>query len=227
MTDPWIYSFGGKVVDNERKPTRCVMDSPEAIAGVQFRDDLIQKYGVSPSPSNTTAMGGVGNSDLFMNGTDAMFHSGIWVAPQFRLIKDFDWDAVQFPKGPHGRRGTGMGGAGYAIMKGSKHPDQAYELAKYFGGEIGQRYMASVGLTQPAMRTLAKSKAFLDGQMPKSKGFLVDAVKYGHTAPFDPNEAEWMDKIGSALDRVWAGTDQPGTVLKKVVQEVNEKFFKK
>jgi ABC-type glycerol-3-phosphate transport system substrate-binding protein len=172
-------------------------------------------------------MGGLGNSDLFLNGTAAMFQSGTWQSPNFRVIKDFDWDVVEFPKGPHGHRGFAMSASGYAILKGCKHPDLAYELVKYFGGEMGQKYLASTGLTQPALRPLAQSKAFLDGQKPLSKGFLVDAVKYGHFQPFDPNETEWITMVGSALDRVWNGTATPAEVLKKAAKEVNAKFFSK
>jgi len=227
MYEAWIYNFGGGLADNIYKPTRCAVDSPQAIAGVQFRADLMFKYGVSPTPSNMTAMGGLGNSDLFMNGTAAMLMSGIWQSPNFRPIKDFDWDVVEFPKGPHGHRGFGMSGSGYAILKGSKHPDLAYELVKYYGGEVGQKYLAATGLTQPAMKTLAKSKAFLDGQKPLGKGFMVDAVQYGHFQPFDPNENEWIDRVNSFLDKVWNGTEKSEVALKKAAQEVNAKFFNK
>ncbi len=227
MWDAWVYAFGGSIADDERAPKRIVLDTPEAIAGTQFRADLIYKYKVTPSPSNMTAMGGLGNSDQFMNGSVAMLQSGIWISPTLRGIHDFDWDAVEFPKGPNGRRGFGMGGAGYALLKGSKHPELAYELAKYFGGEPGQKYMATTGLCQPALRTLAQTPIFVDGQRPKSKGFLVDAPKYGHSNPFDPNQAEWSAMIGSALDRVWNGNEQAEPVLKRVTREVNERFFGK
>jgi len=205
MFDAWVYAFGGSIADDERAPKRVVLDSPEAIAGTQFRADLVYKYKVTPGPSNMTAMGGLGNSDLFMNGSVAMLQSGIWISPMLRGIKNFDWDAVEFPKGPNGHRGFGMGGAGYALLKGGKHPELAYELAKYFGGEPGQKYMATTGLCQPTLRPLARSSIFLENQKPRSKGFLVDAPKYGHSSPFDPNQPEWWAVIGSALDRFGPG----------------------
>ena len=226
MTETWIYTFGGTLLDNPRKPTRFVADSPQAIAGVNFRSDLVYKYGVSPNPSSLTSMSDTGNADLFMNGTVAMYHTGIWQVPTFQQIKDFDWDVVEFPKGPHNRRAFDMAASGYAIVKGSKHPDLAYELAKYFGGETGQKYMASAGLTQPAIIALGKSSVFLNGQKPVSKGFLVNAVKDGRFPPFDPNRQEWMIVLGSYLDRVWNGTEKPEVALKKAAKEINAKFFK-
>jgi multiple sugar transport system substrate-binding protein len=225
--DAWVYAWGGSLVDNEKKPTRCTVDSPQAIAGVQYLSDMASKYHVMPSLADLTSMGSMGNSDLFMNGTVAMFYSGIWLVPQFKQIKNFDWDVVEFPKGSNGLRSFPMSAAGYGIVKGTKNADLAYELVKYLAGETGEKFMAATGLTQPALKALAQSTVFLDGQTPQSKGFLVDAVQYGHFQPLDPNVAEWMARIDAELDRVWAGEETAAQALKKAASEVNEKFYKK
>ncbi len=225
--DAWVYANGGSLVDNEKKPTRCTLDDPKAIEGVQFRSNLINKYGVMPSPSAMTAMGGLGNSDLFMNGTVAMYYCGIWKVPTMRQIKTFGWDVVEFPAGPTGIRAFPMSAAGYGILKNCKNPDLAYELVKYLSGATGQKLMAATGLTQPAMKALADSPAFLDGQDPKSKNFLVDSVKSGHFQPFDPNVTEWKAMVESALDRVWTGDETAKAALTKVTADVNAKFYKK
>jgi multiple sugar transport system substrate-binding protein len=173
-------------------------------------------------------MGGIGTSDLFSNGTAAMFFSGIWRTPEFRQIKNFQWDVVEFPKGPKGHRGFPLSAAGYGIIKGSKNADLAYELVKYLAGEVGQKYMSATGLTQPALKTLAKSPVFLDGQDPKSKGFLVDAVKEGTFQPIDPNLNEWYNSmVVPALDKVWNGQETAAQALSKVSATINQKFYKK
>jgi ABC-type glycerol-3-phosphate transport system substrate-binding protein len=136
-------------------------------------------------------------------------------------------DVVQFPRGPGKQRAIPLSAAGYSIVKGTKHPELAYELVKYLAGETGQKFMAATGLTQPALKTLAKSPVFLDGLPPKSKGFLVEAVKYGHFQPVDPNEAEWYNMVASALDRVWSGDETAASALAKVTKTVNMKFYKK
>src|SRR6185369_12682382 len=112
-----------------------------------------------------------------MTGRVAMFSGGIWKVPEFRNIKNFDWDVVEFPTGPKGKRGFPLSATGYSIVKTCKNPDVAYELVKFLAGAEGQKMMAATGLTQPAMKTLANSRAFLDNQIPKSKAFLVNAVK--------------------------------------------------
>jgi multiple sugar transport system substrate-binding protein len=223
----WVNAYGGTWVDNERDPKRCTLDSPEAVAGVQFRSDLIHKYGVSPSPTFMAAMGGMDYSDIFAQGMAAMFHSGIWHTPKFRKFKDFSWDAVEFPKGAGGKRNFPLSAAGYGILKTSKNPELAYELVKFLAGEVGQKYMAATGLTQPAIKRLAKSPVFLDGQAPKSKGFLVNAVKYGHFQPMDPNINEWKAMVDSAMDRVWNDKADVAKSLTKVTKEINSKFYKR
>jgi ABC-type glycerol-3-phosphate transport system substrate-binding protein len=229
MLETWIFTFGGNLVDDPRHPIRCVEDSPAAVAGAQFRADLTLKYGVTPGPAYMTAMGGViGNSDFFVNGTVAMFHSGIWEVPFFRkTIQNFDWDVVEFPKGPHGRRAIVMDAAGYGISKSCKRPDLAYELVRCLAGESGQKTLAASGLSMPALRPLAKSKFFLDGQKPLSKGFLVDSVKDGRFMAMEPHFVEWRNLILSYLDRVWSGQEPAESALKKAVAEVNRKFFNK
>jgi multiple sugar transport system substrate-binding protein len=223
----WGFAFGGREVDDYQKPTRCALDSPENIAGSQFRVDLSMKYGVAPDPAVLKEMGGLGTTDLFMNGTAAMFFSGTWTIPVFRDIKGFDWDVVEFPKGPGGHRDFPLHNMGFGVWKGSKHPELAYELAKAMAGESGQKFMAASGLVMPALRSVAQSPAFLDDQKPKSKGFLIEALRYGHYAPFDPNYQEWTDMAGSAFDRVWSGKDTTEHVLKEVTKKINAKFYGK
>ncbi len=223
----WIYTYGGSLVDDVKHPTHCTIDTTNAIEGVQFRADLINKYKVMVGPSNVTAMGGAGNSDLFLNGRVAMYSGGIWKVPEFRNIKSFDWDVVEFPTGPKGKRGFPLSATGYGIVKTCKNPEVAYELVKYLAGPEGQKLMAATGLTQPAMKTLADSPAFLDTQIPQGKKFLVNAVKDGHFRPFDANATEWLDMMGTELAIVWLGTETPEAALTKLNKTINEKFYKK
>lgn len=225
--EAWVYSNGARLVDDVKKPTRCVLDDPRAVEGVQFRADLIHKHRVMPSPSNVTAMGGMGNSDLFINGKAAMFFSGIWKTPRFREIETFEWDAVPFPVGPTGKRGFPMSGTGYAVLASTKHPELAYELARFLSSGVGQRFMAATGLIQPARIPVAKGPEFLDGMSPVNKRFMLDTVKYGVFRPFDPRADEWMNLVGSRLDRVWSGDKTAAEVLPAVAKEVNDRFFKK
>lgn len=222
----WVLNHGGRLTDNIQHPTRCLLDSTAAVSGIQFRADLMHKYKVMPAPSSMTAMGGMGTSDMFMNGTAAMFYSGIWKVPAFRKITSFDWDVAPFPRGPGGKAGFPVSAAGYGIVKSSRHPDLAYEVVRFLAGEKGQRAMARTGLAQPAMRSVAGGSDFLDGQKPLSKKFLLDSIKDGSFRPFDPNIDEWLDGVvGPELDRVWNGDKTAAAAMPGVVAAVNKKFY--
>jgi len=226
--EAWVLNHGGKLVDDVKRPTRCMLDQPEAIAGLQARADMMHKYKVMPAPSSMSAMGGMGTSDMFMNGTVGLFHGGIWKVPQFRKITAFDWDVAPFPRGPKGKAGFPMSAAGYGITKNAKDPQLCYEVIQFLSGEKGQIDMAKTGLAQPAMRKVAASPAFLDDQKPASKKFLLDSIQYGVYKPFDVHTDEWyFSLVGPKLDRVWNGNETAATAMPVAVAEVNKKFYSK
>jgi multiple sugar transport system substrate-binding protein len=226
--EAWAYSNGGALVDNVKKPTKCVMDSKETIGGIQFRQDLIYKYGVMPLPSQITYSGSFDASGMFMSGKIGMFYSGIWKTPFFREIKGFDWDVVTFPRGPKGMRAFPTGGSGYAIVKTSKLKKEAWEMVKRLSGEQGQKDLAAIGLLQPAIIKLAVSPVFLDGKAPAHKDIVLKAVK---NIIFYPLYGRWeeinVSYTAPALDRVWSNQETAETAMKKLVPEINKEFFAK
>jgi multiple sugar transport system substrate-binding protein len=206
MVEPWIYCGGARWVDNPQNPTAYTFNNPTFASALQFRADLILKHKVMPGPSNITAMGGMGSSDLFMNGTVAMFLSGLWKTPAFREIKTFDWDVAMFPKGPGGHRGYQDGGSGYGILKSSKNKKAAWELVKYIGGPEGVKKLTATGLSQPALKNVGESPIFLDGQKPANKKMLLKAEEYGVYEPMASNWKEVRDGfITPTFDQIWSG----------------------
>ena len=208
MFEPWIYSAGGKWADDVKKPTKWLMAEDQGfVTGIQFRADLMHKYKIMPPPASLSAMGGMGTSDMFVNGTVAMFLSGIWKTPTFRKdIKNFKWDVAMFPKGPTGIRAFGTGGSGYGILKSSNNKEAAWKLVKFIAGIEGAKMLAQTGLAQPAMMSVASGPDFLDGKDPQNKKMLLEAVKYVKYMPMAKNTSEIQYGIlGPILDKVWNG----------------------
>ncbi|HVZ80595.1 MAG TPA: sugar ABC transporter substrate-binding protein [bacterium] len=226
MIEPWVYSAGGRWVDNPQKPTKWAFDTPEFIKGLQFRADLMNKYKVMPSPANMTAMGGVGASDMFVNGTAAMFISGIWKTPQFRDIKTFDWDVALFPKGPGGTRGYQSGGSGYGILSTSKHKKEAWKLVSFLAGPEGEKKMASTGLVQPALMSVANSPVFLDGQKPLNKKILLKAEPYGIFMPLMVNWQEvYQGNVIPTFDNLWLGKTDAAGAVSQLWKKIKDRSF--
>ncbi len=217
MPEPWVYDFGGTYVDDVKHPTKWTFaTNPHTLDAIQFRADMIGKYKIMMPPSGLAAMGGMGTGDMFMNGSEAMFISGIWKTPTFRQIKDFKWDVVMMPKGPNGVRGFATGGSGYGILKSSTHKKEAWELVKFISGEEGAKKLAQTGLAQPALMREANT-TFLDNSDPKNKKMLLEAVKYVKYPPMCKNWDEVTHSIiGPELDKVWNGTETAAEAMDKL-----------
>ena len=232
MADVFLYGLGGTLADNVEHPTKGLLDSPAAIAAYQFRADLIHRWGVQPSDSGLQSFGTVANTaEMFRQGHVAMFYSGVWKVPDFREIKDFEWDVQIFPAHEKTRkRGFGGGGTGYgmnASLKGEQR-QAAWELIEHMSSPDSQRRMALAGLVLPSNRVIAISKAFLDGQIPKNKKIFLDAVKDCYARPKTTHWNEYLASgISQSLAMVWLGKETAEKALKESVPKANAKIFGK
>ncbi len=224
--DTFLLSDGGYFMDSETNPTRLALDSPQALEAFGFRWDMIYKYHVSPTPSDIQSFNASNQAeDMFLNGQAALMNSGVWHTPHF-LEKGLDFDVVEFPKGPHGTRGWGTGGSAYAIWKGCKNKELAWEVVKEITGEALSIQLAQTGMIQPALVKVANSDAFLKSPGPKNKKILLDMPQYSHYSPFIKNwEEVWFGQVGPAMDKCWEGEVKPADVLPKLNAEINAKYF--
>ena len=225
--DNFLYSNGGSLVDDVDHPTRLTLDSPQAMKAIQFRWDMIHKYGVSPTPSEVQSFsfnGGV--EDMFLHGKIVMMVSGIWHTPLFLQDKDLDFDVVQFPAGPTGQHGWSTGGSGYAMCKACKNKELAWIVLKEIAGETTTAQFTQTGMFLPASLKLAHSDVFLKAPGAAHKAILLDMPQYSHYQPFMKNWAEVAaGAIGPAMDPVWIGNKTPSEVLPGLTRTINEKFF--
>jgi multiple sugar transport system substrate-binding protein len=222
LSEAWMLSAGGGMVDDYMHPTRLTANSRESLVGLKFRQRLALQDRVMPLASENQSLN-TGPTGSFINGTLAMLHSGIWKTPAFRKIVNFDWDIAYFPKGPKGRRAFPAGGSGYAISSDTKKASLAWEFVKFMGGPEGQRVLASSGLIQPALRKLAESPAFLDGKKPKNKRFLLQAAELGVPQPQMGRWQEYVTSIWNPVtDPMWMSGATPADVDRLVNQAVDE-----
>lgn len=167
------------------------------------------------------------HQQLFMNGKLAMYGSGIWETTQFREgIRDFDWDVAMFPKGPNNIRRFGTGGSGYAILRQKNIYDYSdqWEVLKLLSGHEEQTMLAEAGLAQPAIKSIAKGKAWAKNDMiPKNKKMLDEAVKYSVYGPFNSKWKEIEQRyIQPELELVLRGKESVENAMKKIVLRVDK-----
>ncbi len=149
--------------------------------------------------------------------------SGFWESTTFKNIKEFDWDVVMFPKGPTGIRRFGTGGSGYCVLKTTKYPHLAWEIVKLLSGEKAQIALAEMGLTQPAIKSIAMGPHFAEGPKPPlNKGMLNEAVNY---VVYEPFHVKWREinelYLTPQLDLVFNGTKTAEEAVSNILPEAN------
>jgi multiple sugar transport system substrate-binding protein len=139
---PWyrwpqfIMQWGGRIYTEDG--TRCVIDSPEAVAGIQFFQDLMYLYKVMPSPVDEAAMataGGWGSGTITLFGAKkaAMAMGGRWWLCLLRESKDLHLGAVE---APFGTRRVFLGyGKGTVINQFSPRREEALAFLQYLSGK--------------------------------------------------------------------------------------------
>jgi multiple sugar transport system substrate-binding protein len=128
----FVYQWGGRVYTPDG--SRCVVDSPEAIAGVQFLHDLVYRYHVVPTPAEQDMMAtqggwGSGTITLFGAAKGAMALGGRWWLMSLRDYSGLRLAAVECP---HGKiRVFRGGGKATLINKNSPRRVQAIAFLQY------------------------------------------------------------------------------------------------
>ncbi|MBP6964909.1 MAG: sugar ABC transporter substrate-binding protein [Armatimonadetes bacterium] len=215
----YVWANGGEIISEDK--TRCLLDQPEAIEGLQWMADLRNKYHVAPTAKD---MADISSVKMFTNGQTGMYFSGSWAVPLYfdKDIKGaFEYDVAPVPKGPV-CRATFYGGASYAVLRGSKHKQLAWELVKFMVSKEALRERAIKEQVIPSRMSVAKSNAFLDlPGPPRHRKVFLDAIEYGRTLPRVPCSEEMNSIIGNELNNLQIGTETAESACKRTAKRVN------
>lgn len=187
----FIWQWGGRIFTEDG--TRCIVDSPEASSGIQFLQDLIYKYHVSPTPSEESAatQGGYvsGCIDWFGAGRGATAIGGRWWIIVLKKYKGLNLGVVEGPYGPGGRKYLGYG-RGTIINKHSPKRYDALKFIEYLAGRDYCEFMNhEAGGISPVMKYCYTPKYAAERVYPEGDGNIVwrDLMKDSfpdETSPF-------------------------------------------
>lgn len=145
LMDWWLWpqfvlQWGGSVYSEDG--TKCTIDSPEAIAGIQFLHDLIYKYKIMPSPVEEAAMatqGGWGSGSITQFGDGkkiAMAMGGRWWLCTLRNKSQFPNLKMTVCEAPYHKERVFLAyGRSTFINKQSPRREQALDFLLYMSGE--------------------------------------------------------------------------------------------
>ena len=169
---PFVWQNQGELVDNVDSPTRLTLDSPEALAALQWLVDLQVKEGVVPDALQEAAEE---SETRFLNGRMAMFFNSRRGVPTYRTIQNFEWDVAPLPRGdqPAGI----LHSDAYCLAAQTNNKDAAWTFIEFANSEQGQQIIAQSGRTVPSLKRVAESATFLDPTLPPANARVyVDTI---------------------------------------------------
>ncbi len=164
---PWIWSNGGDVLSPDGRHAVGYLDGRATVETITFLADLVRKYRVAPSLSQSAAAG----VDLFRAGRAAMNMTGHWSLIEYRVDR-MDIGVTTIPT-QIDRPVTVLYATGLAISRASRHKDLAWEYVKFLTSEAVQKKRVAGGLAISGNRKAAESFA----GTPVEDAFL-NQVKY-------------------------------------------------
>jgi ABC-type glycerol-3-phosphate transport system substrate-binding protein len=194
----WLFSNQADVLN--AGGTAASLDTPEAIAALQFVQDLLIKEQVAPTAADLAAQN---LNQRFMTGKLAMTFGYRGAMANFKSITGFHWDVAPIPSGKvrmaHGTSGTNF------ISTQSKYPAAAFSLLAFICSTEGQIYrMGKEGTGMPSRKSVLDSPVYLSYKAPMAASTGIDTVwkdelEAGH-AKTVPGTPKWAD-INTALSK--------------------------
>ncbi len=133
-TLPFFYTFGARFIDEGK----CVLNTEEAVEGLQFKVDLYSKYKIE---AGAWKAGAVEPDMGFQNEKYAMVLSGPWRIKTLLNI-GINFGVGMIPKGPAGTATT-VGGTNMVIFRGTKDKELAFDFLKFLVSKENQTRWAN------------------------------------------------------------------------------------
>lgn len=234
---PWMSSnefieqWGGSVYSPDG--TRCVIDSPQAIAAVQFLHDLMYKYHVMPTPVDeatlaTTGGFGTGLMTMFMAGKAPMAVGGRW----WLCVMRGNRMRLGATEAPHGPRRVFLGyGKGVLINAKSPRAKDALQFLAYAASKPYNDLINHQADALAPVRAYNETEEFLhDPDFPDEdyNAMWRDVMEHAIPDRISPYiEAGLASQIiGDQIDLVKGNQKSPAEALGKAAKLVNEAIAK-
>jgi multiple sugar transport system substrate-binding protein len=213
----FVWGWGGTLFNEDY--TKSLINTPEAIEGLQWLADIRNKHEAAPYPAQLPEEMG----DAFLVGKVAMKQTGGFKINIYKLIEDFDWGIATIPAGPVKQVAYSKPNA-TVITAGCKHPDAAWEFLKFINSEENTKCEAMEGLWPPCLQRVLTSEWFLTRETPPYNmaptvpGLLCD----GQAPQLSPYAAQTRTILINELEPVWSGNNTIAEVAPDIEAQLNE-----
>ena len=214
-TIPWMFANGTNLLSDDW--TKSNLKDPRVLEVLQFMQDLVWKYKVSPKPPASHA----DIYSLMAAGKVAMAGGGRWPVLQMTKAGFTDFDIQYFPKWREQVTEFGLGGV--VILKSSRYPKEAWQWVKFLSSKAAHELMTKIGQAIPARRSVAESSAMFE-LPPKNAKIFYESIQGANAKPvpspptYNRIEATWRRYLG----RVLANELAPAAALQECDKEFTE-----
>lgn len=211
----YVRQAGGRMFNEDM--TQCLLNTPEAIQGVQFYYDKVAD-GISPRP-------GYGPITRFASGRMGLVYGGhttFWRI--YNRAEGLDWDVALLPTGPVRRDGGEIAVGAFAVTKDCRNPDAAWELVKHLASKEGVAAEVRAG-GLPSRRSVAEDLMLGPDRLnerPNSIEYAFEQMKYSMTIPRSPDYIEIaIEVIQPEIDRMLQGELTPKQACLRATEAAN------
>jgi multiple sugar transport system substrate-binding protein len=230
---PFYYQAGGELWDVAKRSPR--LDNAVAVDSLRFFRGLKRGYMLTQASSER---GGLGPHTFFQMGKAAMLIDGTWRAPQLKKsAPGLHFGVAPLPRGA---RAMSISTSCYwAISAHTRHPREAWKLAKFLSGtEQLVRYWQYLWVAPPARWSSLRSPGFrqVTGAGPDNPGLSSQAEfreKCGWiprcleraettTEFIGPFTNQLLDRLNFAVEDVLLQSAEPGPALRQAQRETED-----
>ena len=218
-------AWGGHFVDPQ-DPTRSRMGDPPALAALEWIRARMWDDQIMARPLDVQ---NVPISRAFIMEKVAMVEDGSWALKDILSGANFRVGVAPLPAGP-ARRVTLATTDGFAIYKGTRHPQAAWELLKFLISKDYGRAMARANFLQPARLSLLEDwVSIIRQEFPQQTKDLDLAVfAQGHMQGYSvvseifPKMTEAVPLVYSAWEKIFILGEQPVDLMKEISLQVEQ-----
>ena len=212
--------FGSKAANGVSDDYKTALfNTKPLVERAQWMSDAIWKWHIAASSEQSSVFYDTAG-DPFESGKVAMWYCHTWMMGEAYAEAPFAWDIGAVPTGPYGDLSAQVDADTFVMPAAGKHPDEAWEVAKWMCAPGNLEVLALTWGSVPARKS--GQEAFL--KMLKEKFPNVDekvlftAIEYGDI----PNHEGWLPQPSKMGDAVSAAMDLILTGENKDAQQVME-----
>jgi len=221
----WGFAFDGQFQDPETK--RITFSHPNNIAAMEFVKQWVDEIGVKDLDAFLAACAGSacnGPNNWFFTEQLATTCSGDWTVSQIKEFKpETNYGVVAFP-GPDGPApfASWAGGWSWAVPKGYKDVDSAFDALAYICGPEGQAKYMKDTYHIPTLKAVAEDPYFREDPQ---HALFMDLLPVSHTRPPVPNGSKlWDLQFKAFRDEIPHGLKTPEQALKDIDDTINKEL---